>query len=126
VLNLSKGEARTRVEHATLLTPRRSLTGELLPPSLPATAAELTAGAISPTHVRIIAAAMGRIPDGTHPDDAAQAEQTLATPRGGSIPLLSPGSANASSPTWIPTAQRPSRSPRPSVSCGFAPELTGS
>jgi hypothetical protein len=34
-LNLSKGEARTRVEHATLLTPRQSLTGELLPRSCP-------------------------------------------------------------------------------------------
>jgi hypothetical protein len=79
VLNLSKGEARTRVEHAALLTPRRSLTGQMLAPSLPATAAELTAGAISPTHVRVIAAAMGRIPDGTHPETAAQAEQTLAT-----------------------------------------------
>ena len=79
VLNLSKGEARTRVEHAGLLTPRQSLSGELLPPSLPATAAELAAGAISPTHVRIIATAMGRIPDGTHPDKAAQAEQTLAS-----------------------------------------------
>ena len=79
VLNLSKGEARTRVEHAALLTPRRSLTGELLAPSLPATAAELTAGVISPTHVRVIAAAMRRIPDGIHPETAAQAEQTLAT-----------------------------------------------
>ena len=79
VLNLSKSEARSRVEHAALLTPRRSLTGELLPPSLPATAAELTAGAISPTHVRVIAAAVRRIPDGIHPEAVAQAEQTLAS-----------------------------------------------
>ena len=79
VLNLSKGEARTRVEHAALLTPRRSLTGQMLAPSLPATAAELTAGAISPTHVRVIAAAVRRIPDGIHPEAVAQAEQTLAS-----------------------------------------------
>jgi len=79
VLNLSKGEARTRVEHAGLLTPRQSLSGELLPPSLPATAAELAAGAIGPTHLRVIAAVMGRIPDGIHPETAAQAEQTLAS-----------------------------------------------
>ncbi len=78
VLNLSQGEARTRVEQAALLTPHRSLTGEELPPSLPATAAELTAGTISPTHVRVISAAMRRIPDGVHPETAAQAEQTLA------------------------------------------------
>ena len=79
VLNLSRGEAKARVEQAELLTPRRSLTGEVLPPILPATAAELAAGAIGPTHLRVITATMRRIPDGTHPDTAAQAEQTLAT-----------------------------------------------
>ncbi len=47
VLNLSKAEARTRAEHAEVLTARRSLTGELLPARLPATAAELAAGAIA-------------------------------------------------------------------------------
>lgn len=79
VLNLTKGEARARAEQAALLAPRRSLTGETLPPALPQTAAELTAGTIGPAHVRVIAAAMRRIPDGTHPDTAAQAEQTLAS-----------------------------------------------
>ena len=57
-----------------MLTPRRSLTGESLPPILPATATELAAGAIGPTHLRVITAIMRRIPDGTHPDTAAQAE----------------------------------------------------
>ncbi len=38
VLNLSKGEAKARAEQAGLLTPRQSLTGEVLPPALPATA----------------------------------------------------------------------------------------
>ena len=38
----------------------------------------MAAGAIGPTHLRVIAAAMGRIPDGIHPETAAQAEQTLA------------------------------------------------
>ncbi|HVE97229.1 MAG TPA: DUF222 domain-containing protein [Pseudonocardiaceae bacterium] len=52
VLNLSKGEAKARAEQAGLLAPRRSLTGQTLPPMLPATAAELAAGAIGPTHVR--------------------------------------------------------------------------
>ena len=79
VLNLSKSEAKTRAEQAGLLTPRRSLTGETLPPALPATAAELAAGAIGPTHVRVITATMRRIPSSTHPEVAAQAEQTLAT-----------------------------------------------
>lgn len=78
VLNLSKGEAKTRAEQATVLTARRSLIGEPLPPALPATAAELAAGTIGPAHVRVITAVMRRLPDATHPESAAQAEQTLA------------------------------------------------
>lgn len=62
VLNLSTSEAKTRVEQAQLLTPRQSLTGEVLPPALPATAAELAAGAIGPAHLRVITATMRRIP----------------------------------------------------------------
>jgi hypothetical protein len=34
VLNLSKGEAKARVEQAGMLMPRRSLTGEVLAPDL--------------------------------------------------------------------------------------------
>ncbi|MGH8922820.1 MAG: DUF222 domain-containing protein, partial [Actinomycetes bacterium] len=78
VLNLSPGEARVRAEHAELLTARRSLTGEVLPPTLPATAAELAAGAIGPAHLRVITATMRRMPSTAHPDAVAQAEQTLA------------------------------------------------
>ncbi|MGQ0775236.1 MAG: DUF222 domain-containing protein [Pseudonocardiales bacterium] len=78
VLNLSQGEARVRVEHAELLTARLSLTGEVLPPELPTTAKELAAGAIGPSHLRVITATMRRIPPATHPDEVAAAEQTLA------------------------------------------------
>ena len=78
VLNLSKGEANARAEQASLLAPHQALTGELLPPTLPATAAELAAGAIGPAHVRVITTTMRRIPPSTHPGTAAQAEQALA------------------------------------------------
>ncbi len=78
-LNLSKGEAKARAEQAGLLAPRQSLTGELLPPVLPVTAAELAAGAIGPAQVRVITATMRRLPPSTHPGTTAQAEQTLAT-----------------------------------------------
>lgn len=78
VLNLSKGEAKARAEQAIVLTARRSLTGEPLPPALPATAAELAAGTIGPAHVRVITAVMRRLPDATHPETAAQVEETLA------------------------------------------------
>ncbi|HVE96676.1 MAG TPA: DUF222 domain-containing protein [Pseudonocardiaceae bacterium] len=79
VLNLSKGEAKARAKQAGLLAPRRSLTGETLPPAFPATATELAAGAIGPSHVRVITATMRQIPPSTHPSTAAEAEQTLAT-----------------------------------------------
>ncbi|MGH3925872.1 MAG: DUF222 domain-containing protein, partial [Pseudonocardiaceae bacterium] len=79
VLNLSQSEAKARAEHAELLTPRHSLTGEVLSPALPTTAAELAAGAIGPAHLRVIATTMRRLPPSTHPEVAAQAEQTLAT-----------------------------------------------
>ncbi|MDQ4021137.1 MAG: 13E12 repeat family protein [Actinomycetota bacterium] len=62
-----------------MLAPRRSLTGETLPPALPGTAAELAADAIGPTHVRMITTTMRRLPPSTHPGTAAEAEQTLAT-----------------------------------------------
>jgi hypothetical protein len=54
VLNLTRADARTRVEQAGQLTARRSLSGELLPPALPATATELAAGTIGPAQVRVI------------------------------------------------------------------------
>jgi Domain of unknown function (DUF222) len=79
VLNLSASEAKARVEQAGLLTPRHSLTGEVLPAALPATAAELSAGAIGPAHLRVITATMRRIPPSTHAGVVTQAEQTLAT-----------------------------------------------
>ncbi|MGH3911855.1 MAG: DUF222 domain-containing protein, partial [Pseudonocardiaceae bacterium] len=78
VLRLSPGEGRVRVEQAGLLTARRSLTGQELPPVLPATAAELAAGAIGPGQLRVITATMRRIPDDIHPDTVAEVEQTLA------------------------------------------------
>ncbi|MDT7712818.1 MAG: hypothetical protein QOG46_1507 [Pseudonocardiales bacterium] len=79
VLNLSKSEAKARADQANLLAPRRSLTGEELPPVFPATAAELTAGSIGPGHLRVITSTMRRIPPSTHPVQVTEAEQTLAS-----------------------------------------------
>ena len=78
VLNLSSGEAKARAEQAGLLGPRRALTGQPLPPALPATAAELAGGVIGPSQVRVITTIIGRLPEATHPETVAQAEQTLA------------------------------------------------
>ncbi len=78
VLNLSKGEAKARVDQAEQLMPRRSLTGEELAPRLPATAAGLAAGELGPGHLRVITAIMRRIPPSTDPETVELAEQTLA------------------------------------------------
>ena len=79
VLNLSKGEANARVEQAGLLMPRRSLTGEVLAPRLPATATELASGAIGPGQLRVITSIMGRIPSTADPQTVELVEQTLAS-----------------------------------------------
>jgi hypothetical protein len=60
MLNLSATEAGTRVAHATQLAARRTLTGEVLAPLLPATAAALAAGEIGPGQVRVITEPIGR------------------------------------------------------------------
>ena len=48
MLQLSAAEARLRVEHAALVGTGRTLTEEVLPPRLSATAAALAAGEIGP------------------------------------------------------------------------------
>jgi hypothetical protein len=60
MLNLSTTEAGTRVAHATQLGARRTLTGEVLTPVLPTTAAALAAGEIGPGQVRVITEPIGR------------------------------------------------------------------
>ncbi|MGH3539407.1 MAG: DUF222 domain-containing protein [Pseudonocardiaceae bacterium] len=54
MLNLSPAEAGTRVTYATQLAPRSALTGEVLAPLLPNTAAALVAGQIGPAQVRAL------------------------------------------------------------------------
>src|SRR6476661_9972480 len=60
MLNLSPTEAGTRVTHATQLASRRALTGEILAPLLPNTAAALAAGQVGPAQVRVITEPIGR------------------------------------------------------------------
>lgn len=63
LLRLSPGEARARVARAQQLGPRRSLTGEPLPPSVPVAAAAVRAGEISAAHVGVLLDTMREIPD---------------------------------------------------------------
>ncbi|MGA9311993.1 MAG: DUF222 domain-containing protein, partial [Pseudonocardiaceae bacterium] len=78
MLNLSPTEAGTRVAHATKLGPRRALTGEVLAPLLPNTAAALAAGEIGPAQVRVITETMSAVPADVSADDRDAAEAELA------------------------------------------------
>ena len=124
VLNLPKGEAKARAEQATVLTARRSLTGEPLPPVLPVTAAELAAGTIGPTHVRVITAVMRRLPDATHPETAAQAEQTLAQAARRFDPSALTRIGERLLAHLDPDGTAPADEPETRGSCGFAPAQT--
>jgi hypothetical protein len=75
-MRLSPGEARARVRAAQELVGAVSVSGELLEPALPATAA--AAGVLSAEHVRVIAQAIDHLPAGVDPVDRADAEEFLA------------------------------------------------
>jgi len=78
MLNLSPTEAGARVAHATQLAPRRTLTGEVLAPLLPETAAALAGGEIGPAQVRVITETINAIPDHVSTTDRDVAEAELA------------------------------------------------
>lgn len=59
---LSRAEAGRRLAEAAELGPRRALTGEPLPPVLPAVAAAQTAGMINPDHVKVLRDAINGLP----------------------------------------------------------------
>ena len=78
MLHLSATEAGTRVALAAQLAPRRTLSGEVLPPQLPNTAAALAAGEIGPAQVRVIAETMNAIPASVSTAEREAAEADLA------------------------------------------------
>jgi len=61
LLNLSPAESSTRVRQARELGPRTGLTGEQLPPLLPAAAAARADGILTGRHVEVILSAMARL-----------------------------------------------------------------
>ncbi|MGH3792151.1 MAG: DUF222 domain-containing protein [Pseudonocardiaceae bacterium] len=58
MLDFSNGQARALMRDAEQLATRRSLTGEVLPAQLPATAAALASGAIGTGQLKVITQAM--------------------------------------------------------------------
>ncbi|HEX6403359.1 MAG TPA: DUF222 domain-containing protein [Pseudonocardiaceae bacterium] len=78
ILQLSAAEARQRVEHASMVGTRRTLTGQTLPPRLPVTAAALAAGDIGTGQLRVISETIVALPTSVPEPVREQAEATLA------------------------------------------------
>jgi Domain of unknown function (DUF222) len=78
MLQLSAAEARTRVQHATMLGTRRTITGQTLAARLPATAAALAAGQIGTGQLRVITETIAALPASVPPLARDRAEADLA------------------------------------------------
>ncbi|MBV9161859.1 MAG: DUF222 domain-containing protein [Pseudonocardiales bacterium] len=78
MLQLSASEARTRVEHAAMVGTRRTITGDTLPPRLPATAAALAAGEIGTGQLRVITETIAALPASVPESARERAEADLA------------------------------------------------
>ena len=78
VLRISRTEARRRERDAEQLAPRTSLTGQPLPPVLPATAAAWAAGVLDPDHLRTIQKFMRELPDHIGPGVVEDSDALLA------------------------------------------------
>src|ERR1700730_7130818 len=77
-LRISRGEASRRIHEAADLGPRRTLTGDPLPPVLRATAAAQRAGEIGAAHVAVIRGFCHRLPDFVEVETRVHAEAQLA------------------------------------------------
>jgi Domain of unknown function (DUF222) len=78
-LRITCAEARRRMRDAEQLAPRVTLTGETLPPELPATALAWRAGMLDQQHLRVIQAFVRDLPVDTPVDTVERAESFLAT-----------------------------------------------
>ncbi|MGV0041844.1 HNH endonuclease signature motif containing protein [Mycobacterium colombiense] len=77
-LHISRAEASRRIAEAADLGPRRALTGEPLPPVLPATAAAQRDGAIGADHVAVIRRLFHQLPESVDLETCVHAEKHLA------------------------------------------------
>ncbi|WP_313675564.1 HNH endonuclease signature motif containing protein [Mycolicibacterium sp.] len=78
VVRISPAEARRRLRDAEQLQPRTTLTGEVLSPSLPATAKVWDGGLLDREHLRAIQKFVRDLPVDVHPAEVAKAESFLA------------------------------------------------
>jgi len=76
-LRLSPRQAKARYAAAVDLGPRRGLTGEALPPLLPAVAAAQADGAISPEHAKVITRVIEQLPPAVEAEHGPAVEERL-------------------------------------------------
>ncbi|OBK83802.1 HNH nuclease, partial [Mycolicibacter heraklionensis] len=76
-LRITPREITRRCRLAARIRPRRSLTGAVLPPELPALASAIEAGSIGEDHIRAICQAVDVLPGSVTPPQIAQAEAAL-------------------------------------------------
>ena len=77
-LRISCAEVRRRIRNAEQLAPRTTITGETLPPQLPATAEAWRAGMLDEQHLRVIQTFCRDLPMDTPVDTLERAERFLA------------------------------------------------
>ena len=77
-LRISCTDARRRLREAEQLTPRTAITGETLPPELPATAQVWRDGLLDPQHLKVIQTFVRDLPSDTPPETVEGAERFLA------------------------------------------------
>lgn len=78
VIRISLRESRHRIRDAAQLHTRTTLTGESVPPALPATAKAWDAGLLDVEHLRVIQSFIKDLPGDVHPTAVAKAEGFLA------------------------------------------------
>ncbi|HZQ31845.1 MAG TPA: HNH endonuclease signature motif containing protein [Mycobacterium sp.] len=78
-LRIRRGEARQRIAEAADLGPRRTLTGQPLPPKLEATAARQRDGLIDAEHLKVIRMFFAQLPSFIDEPTRTKAERDLAS-----------------------------------------------
>lgn len=77
VLRISPADARSRVEHALATGPRTTLTGEPLPPMLPALGRAAADGDLCGAHIDVVIDCLDHVPSTLSPDACSVVESAL-------------------------------------------------